>query len=235
MSEQIIQRVISAENDKRLVLFNSQCARPLSIGSNWTYLRIGIRYGVQGTATVAPVRLFVGLTSGVDHVWASDYCTHAAGMLMYATSATYNATGGGNLALGQGVQFFKKVSQTETNAGTNYIGSSGNYLACDAPNKANVWFLDLKKLGGTTWQAYAGGPTALSAGYLATKSYDLLRAAMLAVNETEAYTILGVGPGTVRTGTVNEAVDGYLDSLCVYWKHPTVGLEISDLVVARLA
>lgn len=238
MSEQILQRVVSAVNDKRLVLFNSQIARQLSIGSTWTYLRIGVRFAIQGTATFGPFRMFVGVTSGVDHVWASDYCQHALGFMhgTNVTTSTYNATAGGTYALGQSPIMMSKVSQTEV-VQSIYTLASASYVAADAPNRNCFETFDIIKIGGGIYTGVTNGGVSISGTSIANISYDLIRAAMLAPDYTQAATIAGLGAGAPRnTGTaLNEGTNGAFDSVCVYWRHPSIGLEISDVLVARIS
>lgn len=239
MSEQIIQRVISSVNDKRLVLFNSQVARQLSIGSSWNYLRIGIRFGVQGTATFGPFRLFVGVTSGVDHVYYSDYCQHALVCVLglSVTNATYSATAGGTYSLGSGPVVYSKISQTETSQQASYVGGTATYVAADAPNRNCFQTYDFVKLGGGLFTCVMNGAQSSSGTPVGNVSYDVIRAAMLSTSYIDSAAIAGLNQGTPRNTTValNEGTNGAFDSVYVYWRHPTVGLEISDIIVSRLS
>lgn len=239
MSEQILQRVVSSVNDNRLVLFNSQIARQMSIGSNWTYLRIGVRFAIQGTATFGPYRLFVGVTSGVNHVYYSDYCQHALVFVsgMSVTNATYGATAGGYYILGSGPVIYSKVSQTETSQQPSYVGGPQTYVAADAPNRNCFQTFDLVKLGGGLFTCVANGAQTNTGTPIANIGYDLIRAAMLSTSYTDSAAIAGLNQGTPRNTTValNEGVNGAFDSVYIYWRHPSVGIEISDVLVSRLS
>lgn len=242
MSEKIIDRVVSAENDRRIVLKNSQLARTMVIGSTWTKIRVAMRCALEGSATFGPNRLAFGVCSGTAHIWASDYCTHAAAMLFGRDNNTAVYTAGPPVCynIGGGPYFTKKVSQTETNCNAGSLSTSTCYVAADSANRNCIIAFDLRKTGPTNgWfmQASVGGNVVAGA---ANKTYAQFHDFMLLPTMTAFQTQMAAYAGievqnNAAGGTIDEAANGYLDSVFVYWQNPTVGLEIGDIVVARLA
>lgn len=241
MPASIIERVIGGETDRKLVLANGQAIRPLTIGSDWTRIRIGLRLGIVGSgAALVNPGLFFGLCSG-NTGWADPNCAHAQGMYFTTATMTYNANTGGTLDRHYyygTLQPYRKTSGVV--AANSAGGQTSNFSAC--PQLArSVLVLEITR--GATTNAWKWQFVYLNSVTAAVGVKDVIQSKFLEGMEVSAMTGISVviaAAGEYSYNSlaaltlVDEGTYGALDSVNIYWPRTTWPLEISDVVVARM-
>lgn len=227
----ILQRVIGGNAQKRLVLSNSQAARPLIVGSTWNELRIGIRWHMRdsGANIVGNPQFFLGLSAGsaVGQQWGDATTAHAVGVNTNAATWTRNAdryvvSGVGN--------FFpaKRVGSTITRGTTlETAWCIGNGAAAATADRTLLFAQILKGSPNFSFRLFYRSNTA---------PVDISQALFL-----EQMQVLGTPVVTdhvfsaAQTLAVDEGVNGALNHVHVMWAVPTPEIEIEDLAVARIS
>ena len=236
MSVAIVERTVDVA-EKRVTLKSAEMCRPISLGTAWSRLRICLRLAVNATSGASTQNeLFVGLVSNPNYAWAGAYCEHAVGALfdtVLATSAT-NGTG-----IGYGY-FVKKVGQTVTQLNTTALIYTSAVttiaLTNTTPRNCCMAFEIAKKSGDIYAMAATGGRSSSTSTY-ASKTREQFWTAVpqpsisaVAACWSTSYT----GDYDSAAGAVDEAGDGDLTYVSVYWRQPTNALEISDVDIARI-
>ena len=225
MAATILLRTIGGVDDKRLVLGNASVARLLSYGTDWTTLRIGLRWtiGNTGADLTGSPHLAVGLCSGTTQIYGDALTTHFVGVLSNQAAWTYSPSSPVYSAVGGGPFYPAKRIGSVLTLGTLITP----YWRIDADPTAarSLFFVDITK--GTpnfSFRLFAHESSSADVS-LDTFLQKMQEATPSLANHayTNAFTL-----------AVSET-DGALNAVNVYWDRATPALEISDLAVARLA
>ena len=226
MATQTILRNIGGVDDMRMALSNSNPRRALSIGSNWTKIRIGVRMCINGTASITGSPRFVmGVCSGTSNPWnnGSAITTHFVGAS--SSTASWNLSSGVYFVNTGSIDWrpTKRVGTAET------FGSNISLLIVPAVSISKRWmyFLDITK----------GSPNFTLSGFSpnGTGAADASYADFLATVAVEVPSVGSYVFGTSRTLAVDETADGSLDSVCIAWNRTAPTIEVSDLAIVRFA
>jgi len=243
----IIERTISGEADKRIVLANGRIARTLSFGSTWNSILIGVRWGwrVPLEETITDGHFFLGACAGTTNVFGDATADHAVGAYYDATTLVYSVSGMSAPSGNAHTRGFKRVGTTDTSVSmhvsqthvygpANIAGAGGDY----GPARRGIFYLSILK----------GSPNyTLQCVIADTAPYgDFDISLPLFTSTMENTTLVGIVTqlNTVAGGTqydvsttslvpVDEGTDGALDSICLYWNKASSEIELSDIAVAR--
>lgn len=227
MASTIFERTISGTPDKRILMQNSQFARPLIIGSTWTELRIGIRASQRdsGATITGTPRFAVGLSAGTANIFGDATTDHWVGVV--STAATWaRANLGADFYYGDiATRPAKKVGVTLTTGAL--FGGPGSFTEADAPD-GNRWcyFVHITK----------GSPN-FSIRLLSWDNtfIDISQATFRGQLETPSPVVSQHTWHAAQTIAVNEAVDGFLTAVNIAWDRSSPEIEISDLGVVKFA
>jgi len=241
MSAAIDTVTIGSIEDRRLVLGNAQAGRVLSIGSNWTMLRIGIRFAFDdaGVNITGTPRFYFGLLASPSALMANGPLGGSTShFLGYKVSTATWTRGTGPVRYAHthvtNQMYVKRVGSTET-FGTSGVNSH-NESATPASIRSAV-FLEITK----------GSPNftlQVCINQASTGMVDVTKVMLSAAMEIgtlaglDAYmdTVAGGSFSSLASATiaVDEATNGDLDSICVAWDRTTL-LRVSDIVFTKMA
>lgn len=224
-SATIIQRTISAATETAVQLTNAAFARQCSIPSGWNTIRVGVRahWTNNGGAGLASTPRFgLGFCKGVTNILGGATCDHFVGVISTQASWTNQVTffGGNTMAPA------KKVGTTLT-VGSNYAGIAV------MPNKADsatadreVFFVDiLKGSPNYTISLFCGNSGTLT---------DISSASFLSQMQLASPSLGSHASAGSLAIAVDEAANGVLDAVNVWWDHADSLCEICDIAVVRL-
>jgi hypothetical protein len=226
MAAKTKHRIIDELLDVRMVLDSSSPSRLLSIGNDWSKLRIAMRIRMQDTGAniVGTPRFTVGVCSGTAAPWnnGSAPTTHFVGAITAGSSwnraagpPAYYPTGGNASA--------KRVGTTLTTGSAAWQ----QIIFADPDAAANsLYFVDVIK-GSPNFSIRVLSQTLATA---VTPSLDNLLGT--AIIETPSFAQHAYS--TAQTIAVDEA-DGALNAVNLAWDRPNGLIEISDLVIVRFA
>lgn len=226
MPSTIFERTISAVVDRRIVLSNSNWARPHG-ETGWTKLRIGLRWSMRDSgATLTGTPVFaVGLCSGSTSIFGDLTVAHWVGVK--TTGATWpRITGPPTAYQLYPAQSGKTIGATFTVA-TNWLSISGFTLSDVAGGNRGCWFVDITK----------GSPNYTIAGYARINGTagDISLATFQAQIAIDAATLTNHTTVNSASVAVDEATNGTLDHICFSWNRATPEIEISEHGVYVLA
>lgn len=238
MSQTTLLRTISTVDDIRVGLNNSSICRLLSIGTNWTYLRVGIRVSIDpavyNTNNLGK-NIFIGVCSGTSNPWNNGVATttHAVGALAPAIGNAGNAPASYSDGFGGTGFVFYNVKGAKR-VGTTITESSGALLnpayiqAISNDYRAALWFVDIeKKTSPTDWNIKSFMLTTVGTTHVTKSTFETYMATPFA-----GLSLGGHSPSSTVTLAVDEATNGYLDSVNVF-SDMNGNVEISDIAAAR--
>lgn len=234
--------IINRSGDKRILLSQSQLARTMAIGSDWTKLRIAFMLsldGPQADITGTP-RLLLGLNAGDTTLPFDETPGHFLGVRTNIAFWDWSTFTTNHYVMGDDEwQIYKNVAGVETTtnlsiSGTGDIGISWSQHAFDLDDGPgiSIFFVDFEKIDSSTMQVVLAG---CRRDQEMGMTQDNLLAAMTLENVAAASsfgTILKTG--TPSTIAVDEETDGDLDTICVAWDRLD-NLEVSQVIFARLS
>lgn len=227
MASVIKERTISAVVDKRIQHVNSNWARPwpLSIGTSWTKIRVGVRAIMDNTGAnlSSTPRFAVGVCSGDTNLLFDATTTHFLGWQQSAATMIYAA--GPPISYSFDAYPLKRVGVTTTTAANIAVGA---FINAD-PTTANraMYFCDITK-GAPNYTIGFFGRNVSGAGDVTEA--DFLAQVALAVPAFAQH-----GAGVAQPIAVDEGVDGTFDHVLVGWDRTTPVLEICDVAIVRLS
>lgn len=228
----ILSRTISAVEDKRIVVSNSQWARPLPMGSNWTKIRFGLRWHIRdsGANLAGTPRMALGFCNGSTNLFGDATTTNFVGLRTNETTWT-RTSANRYLVNGSTWQLTKKVNTTiTTGLGLWTTTQWGIGLGAAVPSAdRTVFFFDLTKgspnytFDGFSWQNTGAAPA------------DVSKATFLEQMEVAGTpSIPGHAMSNVtQTLAVDESA-GVFDHCTFFWDRTTPEMEICDIAIARL-
>lgn len=243
----IYNRTFATGNQRYLNLAAEDYLRPLSIGTNWNRIRIGVLFAVGTVSGNAwPLRgptFSLGVCNGILNSPGVLTATHVIGWgtgtnPITSSSGTwgYNAGTGGNSYFTASGWTFYKIANGALTTGTT--GSFTLNVPTNAPAgtaRRGICVLDINKsalISGNMTQGVMGGAAA-------HMSLDLTSSDLYATMEwyASAPTIQGTALNFLANGNsiaFNETTNGALDTVFLYWNHYTVPFELYELAVYRV-
>lgn len=241
MSASIISRTISAIVDKKLVLQNDQAARLISIGSDWTTIRFGMRLAVDAaglTNNLVGAVNYIGMCSGTANKVGDLTTTNFFGLAMDSSSLTY-ASGPPPYFNVEGSAIYKlvkKVGTTVTKGSAIVGGAATGYSA--SGDVRNAWVIEIVR--GSPNYTLNFLYTTQVAAMQADVPYGALVQALEGATITDVKNVLNsyVGGGYYQNQTDSLAFDevaGPLNAFNIYWNLSSRPLEISEVLYVRVA
>jgi hypothetical protein len=254
----IVDRIYNnlVDPDLRLSLLNEQIARPINIGSNWQWIRVGLRLCQSGSGIPGEGANFaVGLTAGSASLYADPQC-HFVGQDLNPISAwngdiagrNVNWAGGAGLPrtspIGGG-RIIVRVSGSMTynaTSGSEKLWAIGGTQFQSASHIRDYFMLDFVKGQGdpSMWQIVW---TYNSVPFLDSDKFDTSNVTFHD-NMTFLTASISYAPGlfpdfvvpytqSVIHLPVSESIHGYLDTVNIYWSSSNIPMEISDIAVCQ--
>ena len=238
MSRAIDTITVSSIEDRRLVLGNAHCARVLQVGTDWTTLRMGFRFtfadsGGNLTAPNLKFGLLASPAGDLANGALTSSTSHFLG-LSYVSNATRN-TSPTRYTAGANWSMVRRIGSTN-NSGTGSPGAVGNYSA--TPEQRCCLII----------QATKGSPNFTSNGITPIStavpdvSLTLLQSAMEQTTMANAETTLNAALGGTHydlagnvTHAIDEAANGYFNSIYLGWAFTVPKIQVSDIVFAKIA
>lgn len=228
MAASILLRVISAIDDRRLVLSNARAARLMSIGNTWNHIRVGMRLSANASAAIASGDFMFGVCNGVSSVYGDQTPTHVVGVRSSPTPVPNFGYSAGPPAILQQINpvAVTVVSGVETVGSA--IGLTDMKISAAVTSVRSVFMVELTK----------GSPNyTITAGYLQGTSADISLPDFLTAMETTMANLTGGWNANYKHGSdvtmaVNEA-NGILNGVCFSWGNASATLEVSDVAYAR--
>lgn len=229
MATTIIQRIVGGIPDNRIQLSNSQFGRAITIPATWSKVRVGIHFDMtdSGGSLTGNPKFYMGLGHGTTNMIGSATCDHFVGLksngATWTRFAAYYNQGTASI-IGM-----KKVGVAETSAGglnsgpmtighdAGGVGTDRTYLNLTITKGSPNYGLNL------TYNTGGGAPDS-------TSDYFQGIVCVQPEQATAAYTVAGI-----INLAVDEAVDGILNTVQIYWDHTDSKIEICDLAVAIVA
>lgn len=230
MPTTIIQRVISAVADNAISISNAQFGRLITLPVGWSQIRVGIRLHMtdSGINFGGTPRLALGFGHGVTNMVGGVTCDHFVGMISMAPTwirnvATYSI-GSTSYSPAVKVGAVLTTGADMVASGTVYIG---NQAAAAAADRTCIFLNLLKGAPNYDFRAFVG---------ISNAPADVSAATFLAQMQTDPPALANHQYSAVaQVLAVDEATNGVLNAVQVWWSEATVALEISDLAVAVLA
>lgn len=222
MSSTIITRVINAANDNVLSISNSSWARPISLPTNWSKVRLGIRAHFGPANAVTTPAFAMGLCSGTTALVGDFNTTNFVGLGWPSAAASVS----GGIQIKAQTQTMTKVGTTTT-LGTNLAQAFIAYGAVTA-NNLEMHFVDIVK-GSPNYTIFQfvnnsnGGTSACTQANFLTQ----------VVTPAPAF-----GPNMSYTAGVTIAASeaaGAFNAVSMWWGDTSVLYEITDMAVVLLA
>lgn len=246
MASTIVSRTVGVTPDQRISLNSSTGARIIAIGTSWTRLRLGFRFSVTDSgASLAGVdnALYVGVmagpNAGATNGPNSGVCPHFFG-------ATTNSLSTFTRNVGPPIRYSAAM------VGSRIIAGVETLTAQLAPTKSvsaqpadNVTILIVDILKGspnftiTVTSSLTPLTNTTQAQLLESMAFSGAMTASSTTTKAAGWLnrTLGVGNYTSSNSTtlaINEAVDGFFDSVVLSWNKATINWEFSDVVVAKV-
>ncbi len=214
-------------NDQRIQLGAEEIVHPMGIGVNWTKIRIGVLFAVNGVNTFKNGNLLIGVCQG-GIPYNSPNCIEFVG----ATISTYPAstwsytvsTKAYSPAFNPPAMIYKKG----TSVTTTLSGSSDN-SSCWAVGSGNktAHFVELTKDVSRTQVTFKN--YYVNANGTPTITWDFNRFLQDLENENA---VTGIQTGS--TGTITPAGSSFAwDAVDIYWNKSTPTIEIMGYAVVR--
>lgn len=228
MAATTVTRTISGVPDMRIGLTAASIGRLITIPTTWQKIRVGVvaQWTDKGGNITGTPRFALGLGSGVTKLVGASDCKHFVGVITTAPTWTRSAnayTVGTTAASG-----CTKIGNVITISTDIIPGGTVGYpygASTSAANRA-MYTADITK-GSPNYTFEA---LWLNSG---TSSPDILYAAFLNYMESNEYfPAIGANyqyTSAPQTVAVDEATNGVLDSVQVWWSDNTTTLEICSL------
>ena len=235
MSSAIIDSYI---NDKAVILSNSTIARPIELPVSWSFLQIGLIYGMT-TGSFANItgtpRFYIGLCSGDTAILGDITSSYFVGFrtndaTMVEQSASLNYT----YRFGTVTGVVLSPTQTLTTADIN---TANQYIQTTLWDKRTIGFYQITRslANPTLCHFFFRYQNAFSGATLGVFPDSTLLREVVSVTPTG--TDLSLGNSNRANLAVNQEASGSLDHLCIAWdrEHPNPDLIVYSVAVAVLA
>jgi len=220
----IISRTINGEVDQRLSINGEEIGRTISIGSDWTKLRIGMRITMLGsTAIGTSMPLAIGLSSGTAKMYADPSTTHFVG---FRTGATAWTISGSHHIPGN----WEKLVKVGGIVSSSAITWTNTPVIPRPETKRGQFFLDITKGSGATPTSWILNIDSYAANNSSDVNLPGFIASMQTLNDVNATAFTGD-----TSITVDEEANGTLDTINIAWLGTAGNIELSDIGYTRLA
>lgn len=229
----IYDRTKPGETDKILSIAGEQIARTLTDGTNWNWLRVAVRYEISRStaADISSPKFAIGLTTGTSSLYGDLSTTHFVGVASnIANSMIYNTNFTPPVYNNGTLRYIVKSGSTERVASSNLTwevptisSTSSMARVCQfvdfikSPADPGFWLI-------TTNTSHMANLTPSDTSF--TTFFNQLSALTAS---------LGANDRTSSYVAVSESINGYLNSVNIYWNQSTPPVEISDVYVFRFA
>jgi hypothetical protein len=227
----IVERVIGGVNDKRLVLAGGHWARKMSIGDNWSELRIAMRIASRMATPALIQYTYFGLCNNTDAPPASMSPRHFYGWRVGNAVPFFDNPV--RMTWGDATAAASAVSHIE--GGSESISTNNLVYRCITRDAAGAGatldgtFIGLTITKGTPWSVTLWGP--ISNQTFLRCTMDEFISAMVSPTVPSGMDAVS----TVTQFTPDEGTYGALDSICFVNTDPVFAFEISDIAYTRLA
>lgn len=229
----ILSRTFSAIEDKRILLSNSQFARPFSM-PGWTKLRVAMRLNMRNTGADLPAGfLYVGICSGSSNRVMDSTTNNWVGVKSnLATPWTF--FGGSPIEYyGPAFRATKRVGSTTTDNATAVTnGIKFAMLADSSLEKRCFFFVDISKDTPGPGTYTINVPLYFSSDF--GSATDPSAADFVTQSEAASPAFTNHIAGTARTLAADESA-GTFDHVNIGWDQVAPIIEISDLRVWQLS
>lgn len=233
MPSTIGSETISAVPDKRIILTNSNFARPFLIAGGWTKIRISMRLAItdSGANITSSPRFAIGLCSGETNIFQDATTTHWCGFIN--NSATWTRDAGPPIGYNIGGALpwavSKRIGSTTTMNASTITGISNTVLYEKSTANRTAMFVTITKGSPNyTFSIFSRNTPAASDVTLAT----FLAQVDLAI---PAMTNHGSDNGTFNTIAIDEGANGTFDHVNIAWDRSGPQIHVSDLGISKLA
>lgn len=244
----IYNRNFATGNQRYLSLGANDYSRTMNIGISWNRLRIGMLYALSTVSeTTWPLRggiLCLGVCSGSQSSVSALSPRHAFGfgvgtpVMTAPASWAYNAgTGGNSYYFSGGWSFFRVLSGVYTTAavGSLTVYAPSNTTLGGASARRGILIVDINKSAPISGNITQGA----TSGVIQHMALDITTPDLYSALEQYATPALiqGTSLSAVSLGNslaFNEAVNGLLDTVFIYWNNYTVPLQLYELALYRV-
>lgn len=230
------QSLVTYGSDRRLVLSNGEAIRAPIYLDDWNTIRIGMLITCHASAAVAGTPRFAfGVCAGTLGYGAVTGTPHVLGIRTENTSWSFTANSGNSYVSPNSTspKFFTRVGSTFTTT----AGVSGGFSLISAKadfSFRSPVFIEIQK-GTPNYTLYHGGA---SNAFSAAQDYS--EATFLSMMETS--TLAGIvsidnkmAASAGTTIAVDEATNGILDHIFVFWDRSTPVMSIGAIAHRRVA
>lgn len=231
MSIQILDRTIGGIGDQRLSLGNAEGRREISIGSDWTKIRIGYRHSLFQSIDAdfgGTPRLWLGMLDATDDGLNDPGASvHFAGIR--STQGTWNYVAGPPKHYSS-TQFkvTKKEALTVTEAASNI---QSPVVSADPTTAAFAIFLEMTK--GSPWTFQVCSQSTSTVTHLTLETFvQMMEAGTLA----DIVTIqAGYSASATDTMAIDEVTNGNLIAITMFWDRASATMEFSDVAWRKIS
>ena len=230
---------IGGTEDRRFTLDSTDAARAISIGSNWSRIRVGCRLSFQdsGGNIAGTPRLYVGMlsnpTANLSNGPLGGSTSHFVGLI--ANTVNWVRTGGTPTyyTVNTGGWFGKKIGGAITTVAG--VGVSAVFVAMPTLRRTAL-FVDIIK-GSPNFTIRFALNQGLPVDWI---SEDHVKVAMRLSDSTVINTYAtsvgytGYNTGSVGSLAVDEGVNGALNAVCVGWDRVNPVCYVSEVFWARI-
>lgn len=214
-------------SDRRNEMGAAEAVRPMSYLNDWTRMRIGLQFSMDGVASniIGTPFFAFGVCSGSTNVLAAATATHVVGLRPGSGSGTTPASAWTRSAgppsyftLGNGWLPFNKIAAVTT-YGTNLTGFS--ILANNTPAQRSAWFIDIIK-GSPNYTFDSGFPNTNTPNGAQSDLTDVEFQTIMELPDLSSIATVKSGYGRITGGAIAASeADGVLNHLFVYWDRST--------------
>lgn len=208
------QLVQSFVGDKALRLQNEEFVRKMAWGSDWSRLQISVNHAIpQATATFSDAFYYIGLCEGTTNTLKAGTTTEWVGCWVGSAGGNWVYSAGPPAGISQGGSNYKWGYKQGASLTTVSNVSVSNFVGVTF---RDYWTLCIEQT---------------AAGYnVAMRTPSTVPTIDRINREFELLSTVEQNP----TSAINFSTNRRLDSVSVYWAFPSVGLELSEILVVRL-
>lgn len=224
----VVSRTYSSVVDQRISLHNDYIARTMSIGTNWTRVRIGFRWSLNDGGTIVAAFspfFWAGLCSGTTNPVGAQTPTNWFGFWWKNPSIQWSP--GSNVYSqlgGSGMTPSKIVNGVQTN-GTSF----GSFYISGLTSVRSFMILEITK-GSPNWQLNICVP--VGQGPAGT---DRVLQTLIDTMSVTPMQIVGQYDVSGNQALAFDESAGSLDTINVYFGNDSRKLEISEIVYFKMA
>lgn len=211
--------------DRSLQFGNEEFGRVLSMGTNWSMLRIGVRMAVNTTGGIIRGGFVMGVCQGSTNMYKSLNTTDFMGMCFGGNIdvSDYLFTVGppGYISYSGQLPIITRVGSTTTLKGGN---NPGAFMSAQPNTTVSNMFVDITK-----------GSSYSVAAYIPTSAGNAQANTSLSTFLTSMENDTAVPTNTAAAGAITFVYSGagLFDTVNIAWNHSVPSVTIYDLAVCR--